>query len=172
MLENHVRTMHLGLERWEKRKEGSDSTAAKSHNVGGGNRKAKSFLATSLLTGQGYKDSGRDIPCLVHNCDNLFYREFDMRRHCASLHGMAEAEIEERFLEREAMQGGAFWYGGIDPAEERGFAEYEEDDEMFDAQYLERRVRGRDGYPMLLDPQLENSMAMVAEYVKGVEEAG
>jgi general transcription factor IIIA len=168
MLENHVRTAHLGLDRWEKangRKKGIESQG-NTPKSSGGNRKAKAFTATSLLTGHGYQESGRDIPCLIASCDNMFYRDFDMRRHCASVHGMAEVEIEERFLEREAQQGGAFWYGGIDPEEERGFAEYEEDDEMYNAKYF-----GRGGFGEgMVDPQLEN-MEMVAQYVRGVEEA-
>jgi general transcription factor IIIA len=176
-LENHIRTHHLGLERWDhvvERKHGHGPAEKKGkRSLGGGNWKAKPIAASSLLTGHGYEDSGRDIACVAKGCENKFYRDYDMRLHCSSAHGLAEVEIEELFREREAREGGAFWYGGVVPPHERGFAEYEEDDELFDAELLRFESMGLDSgldVGFLVDPQLE-SMEMVAAYVRGVEDA-
>jgi general transcription factor IIIA len=169
MLENHIRTKHLGLEAWDKvskRKRGVDLTPKRSTYTKGGNHKAQYISAASLLTGQGYEDSGRDIACLVPTCPHRFYRDFDLRRHCTSAHGMAEVEVEDGLRERAAAEGGVFWYRGIDPEEERGFALFEEDDEAFDSQYMGRR--GSTHVP--IDPSLDGiEMSRIQDFVNGVE---
>lgn len=64
-----------------------------------------------LLTGHGH-DEGKTISCTERGCEYRFFRDYDLRRHLASVHQMAESEIGERILERNALEGGEFWFSG------------------------------------------------------------
>jgi general transcription factor IIIA len=102
--EQHVRTHHLNHKnRKESRKE------AKS-------RKKPDPSAIRLLTGVGF-DGGRTVPCLITHCEHRFFMDRDLRRHLSSTHKMSDVEIEEKIIERDALQGGPFWIGGMDGAE-------------------------------------------------------
>ncbi|KAF2420154.1 hypothetical protein EJ08DRAFT_738721 [Tothia fuscella] len=193
MLENHVRTQHLGLEDWNKVTKrrrnaasssgmGDDISSVFSSNLSEPISKPKGRkpqpTASSLLTGLGYENSGRKIKCLNPACPRLFYREYDLRVHCASTHGLAQLEVEDALKERAAVEGGVFWYGGIDPVAEREFAALGGDDDGFE----ESGFDGRSVVPV--DPQLEGagmrvrfggmgmSMAMVESFVNGTFPAG
>jgi uncharacterized C2H2 Zn-finger protein len=94
-LEQHVRRMHLtGKNRRDMRKERKQAKPAPS--------------ALRLLTGHGF-DGGREIPCLEKDCDARFFQDRDLRRHLRAVHELDEAEITERILERNALEGGEFW---------------------------------------------------------------
>jgi general transcription factor IIIA len=100
-LDQHVRTHHLGLgNRKELRK------AAKS-------KKKPEPSMLSMLTGVGY-EKDRDVPCLVDGCQYRFYMDRDLRRHLRATHKLADDNIEELILERDALSGGQFWIGGLD----------------------------------------------------------
>lgn len=78
--------------------------------------------------------------------------------HCATQHGMAEPEIADAWREREALTGGTFWLGGIDPKLERGHRFMDEEQAWFDCQD-QMVVEGREGPSdvvdtMLVDPEL------------------
>jgi hypothetical protein len=70
---------------------------------------------------------------------------------------MAESEITDALREREALTGGTFWVGGIDPKLERGQRFMDEEQEWFDDQ---EQMMVRHGAPIdavdaiLVDPEL------------------
>ncbi|PVH95888.1 hypothetical protein DM02DRAFT_570495 [Periconia macrospinosa] len=104
-LDQHIRTHHLGLQNRKATRKMAKPRKKKPE---------PSVLTT--LTGVGY-DEGRDKPCLLPPCEYRFYRNQDLRRHLRSqIHQLPDAQIDELILEREAMAGGQFWIGGLDPA--------------------------------------------------------
>lgn len=118
-LEDHVRTQHMGLERWQKAKQkANQDTAEVVPPVKETSRKKSARPADlSRLTGHGYAESGRNIACLVSTCHHRFFRDFDLETHLRSAHGCADVEIIERLAERDALSGGPFWVGGVDVGE-------------------------------------------------------
>jgi hypothetical protein len=191
MLENHVRTQHLGLENWEKFSkrqrqlidggggEGEEGVRDSGEKILARKPVARMVLknSTSVLTGVGYSDSGRNIACLIFTCEYRFYREYDLQVHCASKHGMAEVEIEEAIREREALSGGVFWVGGVPPEQggrdrfgvyeddEGGYGEYEEVVEYEEGEELLVHGEDRD-MDIPVDPALM-CMSAVAAFVHG-----
>ena len=143
VLEDHVRVEHLSLP--SKQTARQQKKRDRRPLPGGGNQKAKTLHPASLLLGQGLEDDGRDIHCLIHDCDNIFFRDYDLIVHCTAVHDMEQSDAPERLMEREALQGGQFWYGGIDPTVER-----QTNDEN---QFNEGMMNVDD--PMLVDPDLE-----------------
>ncbi|KAH0608137.1 uncharacterized protein H6S33_002189 [Morchella sextelata] len=55
------------------------------------------------LTGMGYEESGRNIECVVDNCDYRFVRIYDLKVHLRSLkhHGFDEGQVEELIIDAE-----------------------------------------------------------------------
>ncbi len=41
-------------------------------------------------------------------------RQYDLYVHAQAKHGMADSEISEAVTERHALEGGPFWFGGMD----------------------------------------------------------
>ncbi|QDS72211.1 hypothetical protein FKW77_005331 [Venturia effusa] len=157
MLENHVRMKHLALGSWDshlKRLKGVTSRGRR-----GGNHKKKEPTAASLLTGGAYQAEGRDLLCLKEGCPDLFFRDYDLRMHCANKHGMAEVEIEEKSLERAAREGGQFWVSEV--GREAGWYDEDEDDYGEDEQLLDRQQN-----EIPIDPALEERMEDLASYVQ------
>ncbi|OCK74734.1 hypothetical protein K432DRAFT_409613 [Lepidopterella palustris CBS 459.81] len=112
-LEEHIRTAHLGLEgmpKLRKKARGID-TAPKPTKKRGANP-----TTLSNLTGVGYEESGRNIPCLVEGCAYRFTRDYDLEIHLKATHWLPDEEVEvmmaEMVVERKALEGGPFWIGG------------------------------------------------------------
>ncbi|KAF2756468.1 hypothetical protein EJ05DRAFT_487370 [Pseudovirgaria hyperparasitica] len=129
-LETHVRTEHLGMESaWHAKRraklKSSNVEVRKAAGTYHGSSTKRLPLMTEL-TGVGYEDY-RPIACLRSGCDTRFYRDYDLQVHCSTAHGMADIEIAEAVREREALSGGQFWLGGVDPNEA------DEDDRLWNA---------------------------------------
>jgi len=112
----------MGLERWQKAKQKEkqlDSGAVTPSDASTMKTRKKSARPADLsrLTGHGYAETGRDITCLVSTCEYRFFREWDLETHLRSAHGWADVEIIDKLAERDALSGGPFWVGGIDPEE-------------------------------------------------------
>jgi general transcription factor IIIA len=160
MLENHVRMKHLALGSWDSHLKRLKGVTTRGR--GGGNQKKREVTAASLLTGGAYQESGRDVHCLKETCEDVFYREYDLRLHCATKHGMAEVEIEERILERAAHEGGQFWVGETGVG---GFGCYDDDDDdEDDYDEHEQMLDQEQDFP--IDPALEERMEAIAGYVQ------
>jgi len=99
-LEQHIRTHHLGL---QNRK--ATRKLAKS-------KKKPALSALSLLTGVGY-DQGREVPCLVQDCEYRFYMDRDLRKHLRAEHFFTDDQAHLAIFERDAASGGQFWIGGL-----------------------------------------------------------
>ena len=98
-LEEHVRTAHLGLE-WTQVKKKREMRAAAGLPADARRRPKPSTL--SQLTGHGYAEaSGRNIECVMQDCPFRFFREYDLRQHCQSTHGMAEIEYIEALRDQQ-----------------------------------------------------------------------
>ncbi|THX11790.1 hypothetical protein D6D13_04681 [Aureobasidium pullulans] len=110
-LEEHVRTQHLHLPGYvrpgKRTKQEEDESFTdlppEDHN---------SVLAR--LTGVGY-EHGRDIACLDETCPHRFVKPFDLEVHLEIVHGYTKTEAIETTVEREALTGGQFWLGGLQP---------------------------------------------------------
>ncbi|KAF2786678.1 hypothetical protein K505DRAFT_289305 [Melanomma pulvis-pyrius CBS 109.77] len=101
-LDQHIRTHHLELpNRKAMRKKAKASKAAPEPSM------------LTLLTGVGY-EKGRNVLCLVHDCEYRFFMDRDLRRHLRATHKWTDEHIEEKILEREALAGGQFWIGGLE----------------------------------------------------------
>ncbi|KAF2665974.1 hypothetical protein BT63DRAFT_427762 [Microthyrium microscopicum] len=62
------------------------------------------------------------IACLRSGCDHRFTNSTELEEHCMEKHGMARIEVAEAEREREALSGGVFWMGGVEPEyEEYGY---------------------------------------------------
>jgi len=105
-LESHILTQHLNQPH-------SRAEARRQKKTG---KPAKHSVSTfAKLTGAGYaEESGRDIDCFVPGCPHLFLRQYDLYVHAQAKHGMADSEISEAMTERHALEGGQFWFGGMD----------------------------------------------------------
>jgi general transcription factor IIIA len=60
-------------------------------------KRTKALGLAEMLTGYGYDESGRDIPCVVEGCAYRFSRLVDLRRHLGAVyaHRFGEAQVEE-----------------------------------------------------------------------------
>ena len=104
-LEEHIRTVHQDLAPSHKNKRqtkhGDSDEQARKHQVS----------VLTRLTGAGYEESGRSIPCLVIGCNHCFLREYDLEIHLRSRHGstgLGPQEIlmnQERLYSRQTLQG-------------------------------------------------------------------
>jgi hypothetical protein len=61
------------------------------------------------------------MPCFRTHCSSTFTSEAALEAHCQLEHGMALVEIADELYERNALQSGVFWMGGIDPRDERNY---------------------------------------------------
>lgn len=95
-LEQHIRLTHQGLARSsilkEQTKHGVAEEPARKHQV--------SIL--TRLTGDGY-ESGRIIPCLVVGCSHRFLRDYDLKIHLQSRHGLADLGVRETLMDQEGL---------------------------------------------------------------------
>jgi general transcription factor IIIA len=157
LLENHVRMKHLALGSWDSHLKRLKGVTTRGR--GGGNQKKQEVSAASLLTGGAYQECGRDVHCLQEGCEDVLYREYDLRLHCSTKHGMAEVEIEERILERAALEGGVFWVGESSVG---GFGWYDDNEDDYDEH--EQILDQEQEFP--IDPALEERMEAVAGYVQ------
>lgn len=129
-LESHVRTQHLHLTALgaARKKIKSEDTSEISTLMdfealpGAGDGQMAGTL--SLLTGQGYEDE-RPLECWESRCSIRFQRDYDLGQHMETAHGWTVEEINDRFLEQQALHGEDFWIGGeveedagLDPSEE------------------------------------------------------
>lgn len=101
-LEEHIRTTHLGLDHSRKNKKHKAERLSRN----------KTISPLVRLTGAGYKtDSGRDISCLMSNCDFRFSRKHDLEAHLKSYHGLSSYIIENirndtgTFVSRPTLDG-------------------------------------------------------------------
>ncbi|KAB2570113.1 Transcription factor IIIA [Lasiodiplodia theobromae] len=138
-LEEHIQTQHLGMKATRKKKKpAKDPNAPKKSR----SREAKVPMATRL-TGIDYNDAtGRRITCLFDDCENRFYRDYDLQVHLEAVHGMDGTEAVEAIKERAADEGGNFWIGGLDEVMGQPMgAHYEWDEEDIQAQQeLDRKA--------------------------------
>ena len=98
-LEEHVRTKHLGLDHSRKRR-----------------KQAKAGLTSvstlTKLTGSGYvEESGRNIACLISDCEHRFFREVDLNGHLQSHHGMSISEFPNHLERQDGSVVGFTWDG-------------------------------------------------------------
>lgn len=107
-LEGHVRNQHINGENRKKARE-----ARRKANPKPSKAKPQPSLLRSL-TGSGF-DGGREITCLENNCDARFFLDRDLRRHLKAVHKLEPTEIEEKILERNALEGGQFWVDHSEP---------------------------------------------------------
>lgn len=147
LLEEHIRVHHLGLPK----KRGRVPKKSENEN------KKELRPAAGLLGIDGVHDEDVNLACLSHGCEETFLNGEDVEAHCATRHGMAESEIADAWREREALTGGAFWVGGIDPRLERERRFMDEEQAWFEEQ--ERVMVKRGGLScgvdaMLVDPEL------------------
>jgi general transcription factor IIIA len=47
------------------------------------------------IAGTGYEESGRDIVCIVSGCEWRFVKEYDLKRHMASMHKGHDCENKD-----------------------------------------------------------------------------
>lgn len=111
-LRQHVRVIHEGIRRHEcaicnkafAYKKSLDNHIARFHGendtVPGDRPKRRATVASATtlekLTGVGYAESGRDIPCIDPQCTHRFRREYDLDRHLASdAHPEIEISLED-----------------------------------------------------------------------------
>jgi hypothetical protein len=146
LLEEHIRVHHLGL---PKKCSRTPKRTVNENKIGP--RPAVGLLGLDSVHNE-------SIQCLSPGCEEVFLCKEDMVVHCATQHEMAEPEIADELREREALTGGAFWVGGIDPRLERGQRIMDEEQAWFDGQE-QVVVWGRGGPSdaidaMLVDPEL------------------
>ena len=119
-LAGHVRTVHLGLDH---------------------PRKAKKFAKIELkpvsvltkLTGFGYvEESGRNIVCLISDCEHRFFRDIDLYAHLQNHHGLAISEIPNSLERQDSSVVSLTWDGNP----HYRTAEDVEADRAFEAQHV------------------------------------
>ena len=160
VLEDHIRIDHLGLPA----KQTVRLREKRRDDEGKGRRKqkSKSVPAVSKLLGREFGDDVHDALCLVLSCSTRFLREHDLKKHCMTSHHMGEQDVEEALMERQALAGGQFWLGGIDPEEERAEMssdEEEDDDDAYNAD------AGKGNVVVPVDPELDE----MDEFVEAVK---
>lgn len=170
-LEEHIRTIHMGLPPQKARNHQASSKPPS------GSQTEPRTKAIGLLTGTAYTEGpGRNISCLVLDCDFKFVREYDLERHLQARHHLSGNEIEclrlkslapfegnglmdayeaeesapmsdwGEELESAAASGGAFWLGGSD--------ENTEDDWDLDETEIERLIDAELSRDVTIDPAL------------------
>jgi general transcription factor IIIA len=117
-LEEHVRTQHLHLPGYVRpaKREKQEEDDSYTHFADLSPEDHNTVLAR--LTGVGY-EHGRDIACVDETCPHRFVKPFDLEVHLEIVHGYTKMEaiemVVEREHEREALTGGKFWLGGLQP---------------------------------------------------------
>lgn len=115
-LKNHIRTVHekskpfvcvfegcnraFGFKKVLQRHELTHTQPATSREI------KKVVRAVDLLdeiAGTRYEDTGREICCTIEGCEWRFTREYDLRRHLKSFHGLEFGEMAET-LEENGVQ--------------------------------------------------------------------
>lgn len=129
-LESHVRTQHLHLPALSggrkniKSEDISEVSTPMDFQTIPGAANSQMAGTLSLLTGNGYEDE-RPLECWQSSCTVRFQRDYDLGLHMETAHGWTVEQINDRFLEQQALQGEDFWVGGeveeeagLDPSEE------------------------------------------------------
>ena len=97
----HIRTAHMGLDHSRKSK-----TKMKARVSKGGLSKQEEASAITRLTGSGYgKETGRNIACVLSNCDFRFFRDYDLEIHLEIAHGLPFHEAQLLMSERNNLAG-------------------------------------------------------------------
>lgn len=140
-LEGHVRRYHFAEgrvirpeEREEKVMQTRQQRKRRCHS------QKKGVRLSAMLTDGYAEDSGRKTACVVEGCDYRFVREYDLEQHLFSKHAMSEEAVAESLVEKQALQGGKFWMGGVDdelyvqgeeyfPAQDGGYLAAQDEDE-------------------------------------------
>lgn len=105
-LEGHIRTFHVGLSNSQRN---TDNSLADRKKL-----RKRPIPALVRLTGVGYEDeSGRDIACLMSDCQYRFMREYDLEVHLSFHHGLSNNEMESRWTEREKLVSRFTWDGSL-----------------------------------------------------------
>ena len=86
-LVEHIRTVHLGLQQSRKGRRKQMAANAKAF----ANQAYPSSM--ELLTGAGYV-TGRDLECLISDCEYRFQRDYDLQRHLESHHRLAKPDMQ------------------------------------------------------------------------------
>ena len=96
-LAEHIRTAHMGLDHSRKRKTNLNAGSSQ-----GRSSRRKEVSAFTRLTGSGYREeTGRNIPCVLSDCNFHFLREYDLEIHLESGHGLPYHEVQELMLEQK-----------------------------------------------------------------------
>lgn len=99
-LEEHIRTAHLGLGHTQKHKR-------KQSSMDKPTTRSRKKTTSSLipLTGAGYENgSGRDIACLILDCNHQFMRDYDLGLHLESHHRLSNAEIQALLADEDLFR--------------------------------------------------------------------
>ena len=105
-LEGHIRTFHVGLSCSRKKTDSSIAGRKKPRN--------KPISALVRLTGAGYgNECGRDISCLMPNCEYRFMRDYDLEVHLSFHHGLSNSEMESRWTEWGNLASRSTWDGSL-----------------------------------------------------------
>lgn len=97
-LEEHIRIAHQGLAASRKIKRQTK------HGVSDKPARKQQVSALTRLTGAGYEEeSGRYVPCLVAGCSHRFLREYDLKIHLQSRHGLADFVVPGILMDREGL---------------------------------------------------------------------
>ena len=98
-LVEHIRTTHMGLDHSRKAKKKPNIDSGK-----GASSKQKEASALTRLTGSGYGgETGRNIPCVLSDCNFRFLRDYDLEIHLETAHGLPYHEVQELMLERKYL---------------------------------------------------------------------
>jgi general transcription factor IIIA len=98
-LVEHIRTIHMGLDHSRKGK-----NKPKVGNSKGGPSNKKGAFALTRLTGSGYGDeTGRNIACILPDCNFRFLRDYDLEIHLETSHGLPYHEVQDLMLERKNL---------------------------------------------------------------------
>ncbi|KAK2765349.1 Strongly-conserved Zn-finger binding protein (TFIIIA) [Arachnomyces sp. PD_36] len=106
-LEEHVRTAHLGFKNAKAERREQMGLSRPGGRRRGARPAAGDTAASTLtaLTGDGYVEpAGRNVPCFVETCEQLFSRDYDLWLHMSGVHGFEEDDIQAFFMWR-TMQG-------------------------------------------------------------------
>ncbi|MCJ1251208.1 Strongly-conserved Zn-finger binding protein (TFIIIA) [Trapelia coarctata] len=105
-LEDHIRFVHMGVER--PRKEQKKKKRNKDKPQRSGKSKAS---ALSRLAGTAYdEDTSRTIACFRLDCPQRFSREYDLEMHMQSAHDLADFEIQLLRAARDGIGPASYGY--------------------------------------------------------------
>ncbi|KAF2205918.1 hypothetical protein GQ43DRAFT_384947 [Delitschia confertaspora ATCC 74209] len=162
-LEQHIQTQHLSIKLNKKH-----IRQAKKQ----GRRRAPAPSALAMLTGVGY-DEGRDVACLIPGCEHRYQRDYELRLHLrGATHGLSEDQIEEMIAERDALQGGQFWIGGVEDnpeQEQQQFSNYQEHKQQRLVQYPEQGQEHEQfgGFAPNFDPNIDPTLQQLEAFELG-----